>query len=545
MLSLLAIISFVLALAIVPSPSAWSALNKTVGGRLLATIPLGSPCHDPNYDEALCSTLRRKWRDYPLHIQSPSSVMSPLFVNNSCNPFQPRDTPCELASFVRYTAAARDAKDVAATVKFAKRHNVRLVIKNTGHDYLGRSTGAGALSIWTQGMKEIRVRDWADKGYVGKALRVGAGVLGSEALAAARDAGLVVVTGSCPSVGLAGGYTQGGGHSSLSNAFGLAADNTLSFDVVTASGRLVTASPWNRHRDLYWALSGGGGGNFGVVVSLTVKAHPDARVAGAELLIQTQPGMNGVDAVFQVLPTVIPAIVGAGFTLIHFANKTQFVGIATGYNKTQASLRRSLEPLETAVKEEGLTWSASYTEFPHYQDHYEHHFNLPATDALDLAGITGGGHFFPGPSLANLTSVFKDVIAKGATFFGIALDVSTFGSHMANAVSPHWRQATVSAALCIPVPAAVTQKELEANRDKITNELQPLLEAAAPGTGAYMNEADFQEPDFQTNFFGTNYPALLRIKNKYDPHGFFYATAAVGSEKWQVGSDGRLCRRRS
>ncbi|PHH78367.1 hypothetical protein CDD80_6990 [Ophiocordyceps camponoti-rufipedis] len=471
--------------------------------------------------------------------------MSPLFVNNSCDAFQPRDTPCELASFVRYTVAARDAKDVAATVKFAKRHNVRLVIKNTGHDYLGRSTGAGALSIWTQSMKEIRVRDWADKGYVGKALRLGAGVLGYEAVAAARDAGLVVVAGSCPSVGLAGGYTQGGGHSSLSNAFGLAADNTLSFDVVTPSGRLVTASPWNRHRDLYWALSGGGGGNFGVVISVTVKAHPDARVAGAQLVIHIPPGMKSVDAAPLALPTNLPAIVDDGFSFLYTVNKTQLVGIVTGYNKTQASLRRSLKPHEAAVKKEGFIWSASYTEFSHFSDHYDHYMTMSVPEALGVVGNTAGGHFFTRSSLANLTSVSKEAIAMGATVFGIALDVSRFGSHGANAVSPHWRQAILSIGPFFPLPETVTQEELEANRDKMTNEVMPLFEAAAPGAGAYMNEADFQDPNFQTNFFGTNYPALLSIKNKYDPHGFFYATAAVGSEKWQVGSDGRLCRRRS
>jgi FAD/FMN-containing dehydrogenase len=71
---------------------------------------------------------------------------------------------------------------------------------------------------------------------------MGAGVQGFEAIAAAASEGLVVIEGECPTVGVAGGYTQGGGHSALSTAFGLGADQTLSFELVTATGRRVTAS---------------------------------------------------------------------------------------------------------------------------------------------------------------------------------------------------------------------------------------------------------------------------------------------------------------
>lgn len=83
--------------------------------------------------------------------------------------------------------------------------------------------------------------------------KLGAGVQGYEMLQAATALGRVAVGGECPTVGVAGGYTKGGGHSAISTNFGLAADQTLSFDVVTASGELVTASK-TENSDLYWAL---------------------------------------------------------------------------------------------------------------------------------------------------------------------------------------------------------------------------------------------------------------------------------------------------
>ncbi|GKT93847.1 isoamyl alcohol oxidase [Colletotrichum tofieldiae] len=68
------------------------------------------------------------------------------------------------------------------------------------------------------------------------------------------------------------------------------------------------------------------------------------------------------------------------------------------------------------------------------------------------------------------------------------------------------------------------------------------IEALTPNGGAYMNEADFQQPNFQKEFFGSNYNSLLCLKQKWDPEGFFYVRNAVGSESWSVASNGRMCR---
>ncbi len=79
--------------------------------------------------------------------------------------------------------------------------------------YNGKSTGAGSLSIWTHHLKEIGFFDYKDDHYTGRAYKIGAGVQGIELYEAANKVGLTVVSGECPTVGVAGGYTQGGGHS--------------------------------------------------------------------------------------------------------------------------------------------------------------------------------------------------------------------------------------------------------------------------------------------------------------------------------------------
>ncbi|KAK7712334.1 hypothetical protein SLS57_007806 [Botryosphaeria dothidea] len=78
--------------------------------------------------------------------------------------------------------------------------------------------------------------------------------------------------------------------------------------------------------------------------------------------------------------------------------------------------------------------------------------------------------------------------------------------------------------------------------DVMTQRCVPALARLAPQAGAYMNEADPNQPDWKKAFYGVNYERLLEIKKKYDPNNIFYAQTAVGSDYWKVDSDGRLCR---
>ncbi|UPK92955.1 hypothetical protein LCI18_003890 [Fusarium solani-melongenae] len=528
-----------------PSQREWARLNSTVGGRLIATVPLGTPCHDPRYNAEECAHLQDEWLYSSIHIESSSSVMAPIFANQSCDPFQPRSRPCTLGNYVRYAVDARSPKDVAAALKFAQDKNVRFVIRNTGHDYLGRSTGAGALAVWTHNLKGTKVLNWKDKHYTGKALKIGAGIQGYEALAAANAAGLVVVTGECPSVGLAGGYVQGGGHSALSTIFGLAADNTLEFEVVTAQGKLIKASR-KENSDLYWALSGGGGGNYGVVVSLTVQAHPEAKVSGAKFLVT--PPKDNPDQIYDIIDAfhaALPDIVDAGVMIIYFFSDSFLqVPAMTAYKKSEAEARKILKPLAKSLAALGVTFEPTFTEFSSYYEHYDHYWGpLPAGN-IQVGTQLFGGRLLPRSKLPDFSPTARQLAEMGVIFIGVGLNVSKFGGKNVNAVLPQWRDSIVQVSLTLPWDFNAPWEDMLETQHKITYEVQPVIEAATPGAGAYMNEADFQQQNWQENFFGANYNKLLKIKNKYDPKGLLYATAAVGSEAWEVADNGRMCKAR-
>jgi len=173
----------------------------------------------------------------------------------------------------QYAIDVSSASDIATGIKFASENNIRLTVKNTGHDLLGRSSGQGSLALWTHHMKDVTfLKSYSSPKYSGPAAKVGAGVQVHDVYTAASAAGYRLVGGGCPTVGLAGGWLSGGGHGPLTAAYGLGADEALEYEVVTAKGTHLVATP-TQNSDLYWALSGGGAGNYAVIVSLTLKAH--------------------------------------------------------------------------------------------------------------------------------------------------------------------------------------------------------------------------------------------------------------------------------
>ena len=268
-----------------PSTQDWDTFNATLGGRLIATVPAASVCHYNStflpYDAAACEELLAVWNETRTHYETSYSPMAPWFANFSCDPYLP-DTPCTIQPLVRYAVNASSAQDYQATIEFATKHNIRLVVRNTGHDYLGRSTGAGALALWTHHLKEIKIVEYQSTGYSGPAIKVGAGVQILDALNAAHEQGYTLVGGNCQTVGYAGGYSQGGGHGQLMSMYGLAADQVLEWEVITAAGDHLIATPFN-NSDLYWAMSGGGGGTYAVALSMTSKLYSDIPAAIANL----------------------------------------------------------------------------------------------------------------------------------------------------------------------------------------------------------------------------------------------------------------------
>ncbi|KAI8964617.1 FAD-binding domain-containing protein [Daldinia sp. FL1419] len=536
-----------------PSENDWNSLNETVRGKLIANIPLAASCHysylgkNDTYDQEKCDALRDVWFFPETHLGSPSSSMSYQFTNNSCNPFLDPDTPCSLGYHAEYTINATSASDLQASVRFIKKHNIRLIIRNTGHDYLGKSTGAYSLAVWTHHMKSmehIPKYELPESDYRGPAIKMGAGVENIEAYKFANSHGLMVVGGNCPNVGLAGGYTQGGGISILSSKYGLAADQVLSFEVVTASGDFITASP-AENVDLFWALRGGGGGTFGIVVSMTAKAHPDTFFSAAYMNVFNN-GTN-TDAIYSSLGTFfqsLPGLVDAGAWVVWVAAPFGFMVIPAMVAGLHAEeLDAFLQPTKDKMDQLGLQYQYSSSDFPDFMASYN---SIPSM--WNVSDHVLGGRLMPREVVRDQDSTDALVnavrtISSQALMSGVAFNVANAVSSPSDvAANPYFRKTLFSAVLGAPINYT-NWAATRAAQDQVTYKLLPELKALTPNGAGYLSEADFQESDFKTTFYGGHYDKLLAIKQKFDPDSIFYAKTAVGSDQWEERIDGRLCRK--
>lgn len=471
--------------------------------------------------------------------------MAPFFANRSCDPFQPRSAQCVIGSYVQYAINVSSAADVSAGIKFATEKNIRLVIRNTGHDYLGKSTGSGALGLWMHHLKDIDFIDYHDSHYSGKAIKVGAGVQGFEVYAAADAHGLQVVGGECPTVGFAGGYTQGGGHSMLTSKHGMAADQTLEWELVTGAGEHVIANR-EQNSELYWALSGGGGGTYGVVISLTSKAHPDTPTSGANLTFTS--GNTTLDKYYEAISAYhasLPAMVDAGVMSIEFFdNKSFAINPVTGPNITVEELRDFLQPLTDKLHELEIPYTSYFGQFSSYLEYY----NAMMT-TVEIGVAQYGGRLLPRSLIETnndaVTDAFRIINENGGTLINqglrapLALSNNTDGT---NAVNPSWRTTLIDVVITTPWSFTASWGDMLSNQRLMTDVLVPELARLTPNGSCYLNEADPFQPEWKSVFYGSNYNTLNTIKDKYDPNHMFYAQTAVGSDYWKVQSDGRLCK---
>lgn len=557
-----------------PSQEEWSNLNTTIHGNLHALRPAASVCYEPELNSSACAVVSEGWSNSSWRATHAGTVQwenweawpehhQACFIGNA------GDATCDQGRIPLYSAAVESAADIQKAVRFAKRHNLRLVIKNTGHDILGRSTAPYSLQILTNRMKDtLLVGDFVPKGAPkhqghGPAVTMAAGVNVQDLYTAVGAKNRVAVGGAYYTVGAAGGYIQGGGHSPIGAWKGMAADNALEFEVVTANGDLVHANAY-QNQDLFWALRGGGGGTFGVVTSVTVRTFDEAPAIMASLNISTPEGDASYWDALTDFHEALPALNDAGGSGYYFISPNQptKMGTVSGFMATmifadQADKRKTDQlyaPLLSKLNSTS-TITVQYASQPLPSVHSALFMLLDANP--DVAGVSQwtDSRLFSRDLLiskdgpAKLISMLKclrydpgqvtlgNVVAGGA--------VAANGKTVDNAINPAWRKTITHLAFTqfwgTNTSKDATLVEEQTIRKNVTNVAVPLLQSVEgeDAMGAYLNEANPDERNFQTSFWGDKYPRLYGIKQKWDPEGLFIVRKGVGSEDWD---DAGLCR---
>ncbi|XP_002961034.2 uncharacterized FAD-linked oxidoreductase ARB_02478 [Selaginella moellendorffii] len=535
-----------------PDSSAWQALNASIDGQLVASKPPAWPCHEPEYNALQCLEVTQKWSDAFWRAAQPGAMQDSFFEmdgNEGCLLSGNKTSSCYQGRVSVFAVNVSSASHVQRAVEFAATYNLRVTVKNTGHDYLGRSNAAGSLSIWTHHLKDISfVEEFVPEGCNSSAARsgvtIGAGVVWEELYRAADAHGKAIAGAQCSSVGAAGGYPQAAGHSPLSPKYGLSADNVLQYKVVTADGKLVVANAC-QNKDLFWALRGGGGGTFGVVVSVTHATHPALKsLQFASYVV----GANTSESFELVVTEFVKSNPGlsqdgwGGFFLI--AKRALIVQYLLP-DKNSSFAQSSFDPfLSEARGIAGVSVNGAMQSFSSYLKWHE----AVQCSKSGCSFATGSSELLVSRLIPS--STFSDDPEELAqTLVGIwdegydrVMGYLTAGGEVSvardNAVNPAWREALWHIIVVKLFPANETQAAKKSLARAITK-TGGRLRRVAPSSGCYLNEADVNEPDWQQAFFGDKYDKLKLIKEAVDPQGLFVCKKCVGSEDW---SEDLTCR---
>jgi hypothetical protein len=471
-----------------------------------------------------------------------------------------------------WAVAAEAAADIVAAVDFAREKRIGLVIKGTGHDYLGRSSAAGSLLVWTHRMRDITVHDTFTpvganrRDYDVPAITFGAGTRWLEAYQALRPYGRYVQGGGCLSLGAAGGFTQGGGFGSFSRRYGTAAGNVLEVEVVTASGETVVANS-AKHADLFWALRGGGGGTFGVVSKMTMRTYPMPKtlvvVRGTITARSDGDFRSLLGRLVRFLPELCDDHWGETITL-SMDNFVKFALMAVELTDKKAhavwqpfvdwvedhpeafisDLTISTHPfalwdpqpifLRGSHSDDGpdappgrFWWRGAERELSQFLHSFQsrwipHRLIEDSPDELAYALFAASRHWYLDIAVSKgLWRAAPDAVARDLT---TSINPAVFDAAALVLTSSSQRYRYPG------VPGHEPNRKQARARAAQVDQAMLAIRAVTPDAGSYVNETHYFEPNWQQSFWGDNYSRLRRIKQKYDPSNVFCVHHGVGSE---------------
>ncbi|KID64730.1 uncharacterized protein G6M90_00g112530 [Metarhizium brunneum] len=527
-------------------------LNQTLGGRVQILEPFARPCFSiyegrpAGRDADECRELQDKYASPTFRSQFAGAYMyeeSSMCASNASSTDKclldaanPRDeaayrgVSCNQGNVPAYYIEVREANDAVEAFRHAGRGGGRLVIKNSGHSFQEDSSQKGALMLWTRRLQSL-VRD--DKfvpegcpaGDTHDAITAGAGVNCGEAYAFADEHNATMLCAYSPTVGVSGGWVQNGGHSVMSTTLGLGADRVVQFTVVTPDGRLRVANRC-KNADLFWALRGGGGGTFGLVVDSTHRVEPRMPVAVASVAVDA----GNRDHVYGFMETLVDSALDLardGWGGHIYGNRIVYLTPAI---QSLARARQSVDRIVRFAEDHG--GSANVSIAPSFYAFFEQYvlggaFSVGTLNILNTRLVPAT--VFATPALAaRFKRHLRDVVDAGRLPYVPVVGPYMYGAATeGTSVQPAWRTALWE----YGNPAAWTWNSTLDERLAVVRDMQRQtaeLVSLTPGGGTYRNEGNPFNPDWRHEYYGAPYDRLLRIKNKYDPAGLLKCWKCIG-----------------
>jgi len=355
---------------------------------------------------------------------------------------------------------------------------------------------------------------------------------------------------------------QGGGHGYLSSRHGLAVDNVLQFTAVTASGSLVTANKYS-NPDLFFALRGGGGGTFAIVLSATLKTYPTPQTTRHTILVSSPASLaphegfwSAVAYIHGHLPRLADEGMAGYFVVVPLNGSLIMTWSFFIYERPPGTATALFSPIQSHINAiyPSLHVSSTEKQFATWQEAYGPNVYPEPVGGNSLLA----SRFLPRTALENNFENIRSALVTGfpkAGYGGIVGQLVLAGQvsrnrHLPTAVHPAWRSAylhliiTVTWPDDIPISSVLEIRRFNSEVSEGALDRLALAAGGNDGVGAYFNEADAytKREDAGRLFWGTRYDDLKVLKERWDPEGVFWCHLCIGNEMWAVQEEcGRLC----
>ncbi len=402
-------------------------------------------------------------------------------------------------------ARCAGAADVIHSVRFAREHDLLVSVRGGGHNVAGKSVCDGGLMIDLAPMKGIRVDPVRRTARAQPGLKLGEFDRETQAFGLATTLGVATDTGVA-------GLTLGGGTGWLNGKYGLACDNLISVDVVTADGQLLTASA-TENADLFWGVRGGSG-NFGVVTSFEFHLHPIGPVLGGAVFYPMSKGRAAL-RFFHELSSTCPDEVSTIAVLMAGPDGTPAVAIGACYCGRLDQGEKVLKPLKTFDSSlADLITPRSYVEMQSLFDeaflpgrlYYWKTSNIRELSEPAIETLLGYGRRMPTP----LSQIYFQQWHGAASRVG-----------MSETAFPHRYDHYEGGALAGWEDPADTEKCMRWVRE-CWEAMQPFYDRSN-----YSNDLGEEGEQRVREAYGPNYERLVALKSKYDPINLFRLNANI------------------
>ncbi|MFI5933938.1 FAD-binding oxidoreductase [Actinoplanes sp. NPDC051494] len=435
----------------------------------------------------------------------------------------------------RAIAYCASAADVALCLRFAQDCGIPVAARSGGHSAGGYSTTTG-LVIDVSGLNAVVLN--SDRTSV----RIGPGAQLIDIMGTLAPAGLAISGGYCPTVA-AGGFLQGGGMGLFTRSIGMASDKVTSAQVVLANGSVVTASA-TQNPELFWALRGGGGGNFGIVTSYEITPTAITNVAAANLVWSYDKALDMLDGWTRWLEDS-PWSIGGGANVTLFdaaPGAVPTAGITLGSVDTGPTFAAEVQRLIAAVGSAPVVnqgFTAPYQ--PIMMNLYRcgeltaaqcHRDDNTADGQIPRPAFGAWrGRLFNKVMPRDGWSKALTVVESTARVAGQSrqLQISALGGQ-ANTVS---RTATAYVHRDTRYSASFLTSNAETPTAEVKSAAYQFVDSGFAAVDPYSNGETYQNfidprlPDWKRSYYGENYSRLMRVKKSYDPHNFFRFAQSV------------------